>query len=137
MDFYVIPKGNRMLNYYTNCLEYFIIIIGCLKSCWTWKDFDDGVCCTELLGLFWTLSIVLYVEDKKSNNVSETGFVSVFRWMGQDKPTQLGPLERASLNHRFALPHPPEDGDRSSLRNVVGFVVFHIQDDGQSPKQAQ
>jgi hypothetical protein len=39
------------------------------------------------------------VEDKKSHNVSETGSVSVFRWMGQDKPTQLGPLERASLNH--------------------------------------
>jgi hypothetical protein len=32
--------------------------------------------CTELLGLFWTLSIVLYVEDKKSHNVSETGSVS-------------------------------------------------------------
>jgi hypothetical protein len=54
---------------------------------------------TELLGLFWTLSIVLYVEDKKSHNVSETGSVSVLRWMDQDKPTQLGPLERASLNH--------------------------------------
>jgi hypothetical protein len=54
---------------------------------------------TELLGLFWTLSIVLYVEDKKSHTVSETGSVSVLRWMGQDKPTQLGPLERASLNH--------------------------------------
>jgi hypothetical protein len=40
----------------------------------------------------------LYVEDKKSHNVSETGSVSVLRWMGQDKPTQLGPLERASLN---------------------------------------
>jgi hypothetical protein len=53
---------------------------------------------TELLGLFWTLSIVLYVEDKKSHNVSETGSVSALRWMGQDKPTQLGQLERASLN---------------------------------------
>jgi hypothetical protein len=53
----------------------------------------------ELLGLFRTLSIVLYVEDKKSHNVSEPGSVSVLRWMGQDKPTQLGPLERASLNH--------------------------------------
>jgi hypothetical protein len=40
------------------------------------------------------------VEDKKSHNVSETGSVSVLRWMGQDKPTQLGPLERASLNHK-------------------------------------
>jgi hypothetical protein len=35
----------------------------------------------------------------KDHNVSETGSVSVLRWMGQDKPTQLGPLERASLNH--------------------------------------
>jgi hypothetical protein len=35
----------------------------------------------------------------KDNNVSEIGSVSVLRWMGQDKPTQLGPLERASLNH--------------------------------------
>jgi hypothetical protein len=32
--------------------------------------------------------------------------------MGQDKPTQLGSLEKASLNH------------------VVVFFVFHIQDDG-------
>jgi hypothetical protein len=54
---------------------------------------------TELLGLFWTLSIILYVVDKKSHNVSETGSVSLLRWMGQDNPTQLGPLERASLNH--------------------------------------
>jgi hypothetical protein len=53
---------------------------------------DDGVCCTELLGLFWTLSIVLYMEDKKYHKVSETGSVSVLRWMRQDKPTQLGPL---------------------------------------------
>jgi hypothetical protein len=53
----------------------------------------------ELLGLFWTLSIVLYVEDKKSHNISETGSVSVLSWMGQDKPTQLGPLERAILSH--------------------------------------
>jgi hypothetical protein len=36
---------------------------------------------------------------------------------------------RAQLS-RFVLPHPPEDGDRSSLRNVVVFFVFHIQDDG-------
>jgi hypothetical protein len=37
----------------------------------------------------------------KDHNVSETGSVSVLRWMGQDKPTQLGPLERASLNQSF------------------------------------
>jgi hypothetical protein len=34
----------------------------------------------------------------KDHNVSETGSVSVLRWMGHDKPTQLGPLERASLS---------------------------------------
>jgi hypothetical protein len=58
---------------------------------------------TELYGLFWTLSIVLYVADKKYHNVSETGSVSVLRWMGQDKPTQLGPLGRASLNPKQAI----------------------------------
>jgi hypothetical protein len=35
----------------------------------------------------------------KDHNVSETGSVSFLRWMGQDKPIQWGPLERASLNH--------------------------------------
>jgi hypothetical protein len=43
--------------------------------------------------------------------------------MGQDKPTQLSPLERASLNHWTYL-RPPEDGDRSSLRNVVVFLSY-------------
>jgi hypothetical protein len=38
-------------------------------------------------------------KTKKYHNVSETGSASVLRWMGQDNPTQLGPLERASLNH--------------------------------------
>jgi hypothetical protein len=68
----------------------------------------------------------------KDHNVSETGSVSVLRWMGQDKPTQVGPLESASLNHwaqlsRFILPHPPEDGDRSSLRNVVVFCLLYTR----------
>jgi hypothetical protein len=75
---------------------------------------------TEVLGLLWTLSNVWYVEEK-DHKVSETGSVSIFRWMGQDKPTQLGPLERARS------PHPPEDGDRSSLRNVVVFCLLHTR----------
>jgi hypothetical protein len=33
----------------------------------------------------------------KDHNVSETWSVSVLRWMGQDRPTQLGPSERAGL----------------------------------------
>jgi hypothetical protein len=39
------------------------------------------------------------IYDKENHNVSETGSVSVVRWMGQGRPIQLGPLERASLNH--------------------------------------
>jgi hypothetical protein len=31
----------------------------------------------------------------KDHNVSKTGSVSVLRWMGQDRPIQLGPSERA------------------------------------------
>jgi hypothetical protein len=50
---------------------------------------------TELVG-FWTFSIVWYSRE---HDVSETGSVSVLRWMGQGRPTQLGPLERANLNH--------------------------------------
>jgi hypothetical protein len=46
-----------------------------------------------------------FTED---HNVSETRSVSVLWWMGQDRPTQLGPSERASLNHwNF---HIPDDG---------------------------
>jgi hypothetical protein len=63
-------------------------------------------------------SIHRLVCGRQKNNVSETGSVSVLRWMGQDKPTQLGPLERverASLNHR------------SSLRNVVVFCLPHTR----------
>jgi hypothetical protein len=35
----------------------------------------------------------------KDHNVSDTGSVSVLRWIGQGRPTQLGPSERASFNH--------------------------------------
>jgi hypothetical protein len=60
----------------------------CTKNTYILKQFLNIVS-TELLGLFWTLSIVLYVEDKKSHNVSETGSVSVLRWRGQDEPTGI------------------------------------------------
>jgi hypothetical protein len=45
-----------------------------------------------------------FTED---HNVSETESVSVLRWMGQDRPTQLGPSERASLNHWTFLSDGP------------------------------
>jgi hypothetical protein len=58
---------------------------------------------------------------KKDHNVSETGSASVLRWIGQDKPTPLGPLERTSLNH-WTNPGPSQsqsyvttDGQGASL----------------------
>jgi hypothetical protein len=33
----------------------------------TWPD----ISCTELLGLFWTLSLVLYVEDKRPQSLGD------------------------------------------------------------------
>jgi hypothetical protein len=63
---------------------------------------------------YWTY-FGLYLSSgmwkTKYHNVSETESLSVLRWMGQDKPTQLGPLERASLN-------------------PVWSFVFYIPDDG-------
>jgi hypothetical protein len=47
---------------------------------------------------FWTFSIVRYSREQK-HDVSETASVSVLRWSGEKTPTQLGPLERANLNH--------------------------------------
>jgi hypothetical protein len=45
------------------------------------------------------------IYKTKNHNVSETGSVSVFRWMGQDKRTQLGPLERlVSITGPIAVP---------------------------------
>jgi hypothetical protein len=50
------------------------------------------------------------------------------KW-GKKTPTQLGPLERANLNHQwfFFTPLLPEDRNRSSFRNVV---FLQTSDDG-------
>jgi hypothetical protein len=53
--------------------------------------------CNRAIGLVLDFIHRLVCERQKYHNVSETGSVSILRWMGQDKPTQLGPLERASL----------------------------------------
>jgi hypothetical protein len=46
--------------------------------------------------------------------------------VGEKTPTQMGPLERAST------PSPsPEDGNRSSFRNVMFFGI----QDGKSPEK--
>jgi hypothetical protein len=52
----------------------------------------------ELLS-FWTLSIAQYSKKIREHNVLETGSVSVLRSGGERTPSQLGPLERANLNH--------------------------------------
>jgi hypothetical protein len=54
---------------------------------------------TELFGLLDSVHHLVCGSFTKDHNVSETGSVSVLRWIGQDRPTQLGPLESASLNH--------------------------------------
>jgi hypothetical protein len=62
----------------------------------------SSVCESHVVQSYWAC-LGLYPSSclwkTKDHNVLETGSVSVLRWMGQDKPTQLGPLERASLNH--------------------------------------
>jgi hypothetical protein len=67
----------------------------------------------------------------KDHNVSETGSVSVLRWMGQGRPTQLGPSERASLNH---WTNPVTDPVSETF---VVFCKTSTPDDGQSPKEAK
>jgi hypothetical protein len=47
-----------------------------------------------VFGLF-TLSSIL---ETRKDDVWETGYISIYRWGGKT-PTQLGPLERANLNH--------------------------------------
>jgi hypothetical protein len=65
---------------------------------------------------------LVYGSFTKDHNVSETGSVSILRWMGQglDWVIETSSFWRAQLNST-TLPHPPEDGDRSSLRNIVVF----------------
>jgi hypothetical protein len=41
------------------------------------------------------------IPENRKHDVSETGSVSLFRRRREKTPTQLGPLERANLNHSF------------------------------------
>jgi hypothetical protein len=67
------------------------------------------------------------ILETKKDNVSETGSV-LSSGEGGKTPTLLGPLERANHNHCTlskgpnlvgVLPPSPEDGNRSSFRNVA------------------
>jgi hypothetical protein len=48
-----------------------------------------------VFGLFPSSSIL----ENRKHDVSETGSVSVLWCCGEEKTSQLGPLERADLNH--------------------------------------
>jgi hypothetical protein len=99
---------------------------------------------SELLG-FWTLCIVRYSRNYKTMFPKLDLFPASGRGRGETIPTLSGPFERAKSGDRLTLskgpnrvgvypPPSPEDGNRSSFRNVVCFVVSRIPDDGQSPK---
>jgi hypothetical protein len=58
---------------------------------------DDGVQHSELLS-FWTLSIVQYSKKLKSTTFRKLDLFPSSGHRGKT-PNQLGPLERANLNH--------------------------------------
>jgi hypothetical protein len=84
--------------------------------------FWPGLTCefhTERFGFFWTLSLVCYMEVLQKS--------TTFRRLdlcpssgGWGRIDLLSSFWRAQLS-RYILPHPPVDGDRSSLRSVVAF----------------
>jgi hypothetical protein len=39
------------------------------------------------------------ILETRTPNISETASVSTLKWGGRKTPTQLGPLEKANLNH--------------------------------------
>jgi hypothetical protein len=63
----------------------------------------------------WKLRITGFLDFV--HNVSETGSVSVLRCGGEN--TLLGPLGSQGPNRVGIFPPSPEDGNRSSFRNVV------------------
>jgi hypothetical protein len=79
------------------------------------------------------------VEDKKYHNVSETGSVSVLRWMWQDKPTQLGPLERACLNHwtTYKTMDKVQNKPNSSVQHTPSSESFQVYQNAVSRSQTK
>jgi hypothetical protein len=59
---------------------------------------------SELLGItgFLDFSPSASILENRKHDISETGSVSVLR-LGGKIPTQLGPLDRANLNHSKGL----------------------------------
>jgi hypothetical protein len=91
--------------------------------------------CVQIL-CFWTLSIVLSLSKKRpdyfsKHNVSETGFCLRL----QVKPTQLGPIDRASPYLRTSIDWARmkrfylKTGTESSLRKVAFWkIIRHFLD---------
>jgi hypothetical protein len=71
-------------------------------------------------GRFQTSGIL----ETRKYDVSETGSVSVLRWGRGKTPTQLGPLERANLNHWT-----------DPFSETSCFLFSRMPDDGKSPKK--
>jgi hypothetical protein len=71
-------------------------------------------------------SIHRLVYMTKNHNVSETGSVSILRWMGQDRRTQLGPLERASLNHIYQTMDKVQNKPYSSVQHTPSSESFKV-----------
>jgi hypothetical protein len=93
---------------------------------------DDGVKHSELPS-FWTLSIVQYSKKFKNTTFRK---LDLFPSPGQGgkTPCQLGPLEKLTSitgpNWLGVFPPWPEDGNRSSFRNVVfsNFLEYWTMD---------
>jgi hypothetical protein len=79
--------------------------------------------CTELLGLFWTFSIVLYVEDKRSHNVSETDPVSETLWDFLSSTHKT--MDEVQNKPNSSVQHTPS----SESFQVYPFELLHV--DGQ------
>jgi hypothetical protein len=87
---------------------------------------DDGIL-TEIL-YFWTLPIVLILSKTLSHlylkhNVSETGFCIHF----QAKPTQLGPVDRASPYFQTPLPTPDRVYKPSTAMMTYILIVLYCK----------
>jgi hypothetical protein len=84
------------------------------------------------------------IYKTKNHNVSETGSISVLRWMGQDRPTQLGPLERASLScpiHVRTETDPVSEtlcfflsyNTRRWMESIINLIVLYSLHHRQNP----
>jgi hypothetical protein len=75
------------------CKKYLTSITFNSKRFWRWY---------VTLRTNWFLDFV-HRPEIENRDVSEAGSASVLRWRVRETPTQLGPLDRANLNHLAVL----------------------------------